>query len=61
MGFDQEKVDDLNHLQRLMGGKEPTDRVRLKIFRRGKGFMNIGLGLEEFPKVNDLPIAKDLF
>ena len=61
MGFDQEKVDDLNHLQRLMGGKEPTDRVRLKIFRRGKGFMNVGLGLEEFPKVNDLPIAKDLF
>ena len=61
MGLDQEKVDDLNHLQRLMGAKEPTDQVRLKIFRRGRGFMNIGLALEEFPKVNDLPIAKDLF
>jgi len=44
-----------------MGAKEPTDQVRLKIFRRGRGFMNIGLALEEFPKVNDLPIAKDLF
>ncbi len=61
MGFDKEKIADLNHLQRLMAGKEPTDQVRLKIYRRAKGFSYVNLSLTELPKSGDLPIEKDLF
>lgn len=61
MAFDDERIQDLNHLQRLMSAKAPTDRVRLKIYRRGKGFLNVAIGLEEIPKTTDLPVEKDLF
>ncbi len=61
MGFDKEKVADLNHLQRLMAGKEPSGQVRLKIYRRAKGFSYVNLSLTELPKSGDLPIEKDLF
>jgi serine protease Do len=61
MGFDKEKVGDLNHLQRLMTGKEPADRVRLKIYRRGKGVSYVNIALEEVPEAKDLPVDKDLF
>ena len=61
MGFDKDKVTDLNHLQRLMTQKSPSDRVRLKIYRRGKGFSYVSIGLEEVPKAGDLPVEKDLF
>jgi serine protease Do len=61
MAMDNDKVTDLNQLQRLMSQKSPSDHVRLKIYRRGRGFFYVNLGLEEFPKTSDLPIAKDLF
>lgn len=61
MGLDANKVTDLNQLQRLMHNKEPADRVRLKIYRRGKGFSHINIALDELPKASDLPIEKDLF
>jgi serine protease Do len=61
MGFDASRVDDLNHLQRLMSSKEPADRVRLKVYRRGKGFSQLSVALDELPKATDLPIEKDLF
>jgi serine protease Do len=61
MGFDKDKVGDLNHLQRLMTGKEPADRVRLKIYRRGKGVSYVNIALEEVPEAKDLPVDKHLF
>lgn len=61
MGLDTNKVTDLNQLQRLMGNKEPADRVRLKVYRRGKGFSHVNVALDELPKATELPIEKDLF
>ena len=61
MGFGNKRVDDLHHLQRLMHAKNPTDQVRLKIYRRGKGFHHVNVSLKELPKTEDLPIEKDLF
>ena len=61
MGFGKKKVEDLYHLQRLMSGKAPADRVRLKVYRRGKGFHHVNVALKELPKTEDLPIEKDLF
>lgn len=61
MGFDKDQVSDLNQLQRLMSYKSPADQVRLKIYRRGKGFSHLNVGLEEIPKSTDLPIERDLF
>jgi len=61
MGFDGNKVADLNQLQKLMIAKAPQDQVRLKIYRRGKGFRYVTVGLEEEPKSGDLPVEKDLF
>ena len=61
MGFDGVKVEDLNQLQRLMSRKEPADHVRLKIYRRGVGFKDVGVALDEMPKSDELPVEKDLF
>jgi serine protease Do len=61
VGLDKEKVTDMNHLQRLMSGKSPTDTVRLKVYRRGKGHTWHSIKLEEVPGTKDLPIDKDLF
>ena len=61
MGLDAAKVTDVNHLQRLIHGKQPADRIRLKIYRRGKGFSYLNVALDELPKTADLPIEKDLF
>lgn len=60
MGFDKNQVDDLNQLQRYMTSKAPSDSVRLKYYRRGKGYSNVTLKLEEMPKSGDLPVEKDL-
>ena len=61
MGFDDKKVMDLNHMQRLLYSKSPADRIRVKIYRRGRGFMNLSVNLEEVPPPRDLPPEKDLF
>jgi serine protease Do len=61
MGLDQEKVADMNQLQKLLLGRSPEDRVRVKLYRRSKGFMHTTLQLEEAPKATDLPTEKDLF
>ncbi|MBM4252963.1 MAG: trypsin-like serine protease [Deltaproteobacteria bacterium] len=61
MAIDNEKVLDMNQLQRMMSTRSPSDHIRLKIYRRGRGFMHVNLGLEEFPRASDLPVSKDLF
>jgi serine protease Do len=60
MAVGDDKVSDMHQLQRLMRTREPTDQVRLKVYRRGKGFMHITVGLEEAPKAGDLPVEQDL-
>jgi len=61
MGLNKSKVRDMNHLQRLLNQKSPAERVRLKIYRRGKGFINIAVNLSEIPKAQNIPKEKDLF
>jgi serine protease Do len=60
MGLGDAKVSDLNHLHRLLGGKSPAERVRLKVYHRGKGFRHVNISLEEFPKTEDLPVEQDV-
>lgn len=61
MGFDHDKVNDMNHLMRLMSGKAPSDQVRLKVYRRGKGVSYMPISLTELPEASTLPVDKDLF
>jgi S1-C subfamily serine protease len=61
MNIGQEKVYDLHMMQRLLSKHRPMEQVALKIYRRGKGFINTTVGLEEIPKNEDLPQEKDLF
>jgi serine protease Do len=61
MGLDQEKITDMNYLQKILMSRNPSDRVRLKVYRRGRGFLYISVFLEEAPKATDLPVEKDLF
>ncbi len=61
MALGNKKVYDLNMLQRLLSQRRPQERVSLKIYRRGKGFINTLVSLEEIPKNQDLPQEKDLF
>ncbi|MGE0172279.1 MAG: trypsin-like peptidase domain-containing protein [Oligoflexales bacterium] len=61
MAVNDEKVSDLNMLQRKVHNKSPSDQIRLKIYRRTKGFMNLNVSLSVIPPEKDLPEEKDLF
>jgi serine protease Do len=61
MGIGDQKVYDFNMLQRILSESKPADQIRVKIYRRGKGFLYLNVGLEEIPKNQDLPNDKDLF
>lgn len=61
VGVDQEKITDLNHMQRILTQKSPADRLRLKVFRRGRGFLNLSINLQETPSADRLPAERDLF
>lgn len=61
MTMDDTKLTDLNHFQRLLGSKSPADKIRIKLYRRGKGILHATINLEETPKAEDLPMEKDLF
>lgn len=58
---DNEKILDLNQLQRFLAHKGPGDRIKLKVYRRGKGYLFATIALEETPKADDLPQERDLF
>ncbi|MCX6118768.1 MAG: trypsin-like peptidase domain-containing protein [Proteobacteria bacterium] len=58
---DQSKVIDLNQFQRHLIGKNAGSRIKLKLYRRGKGYLTTTIVLEETPKAEDLPQEKDLF
>ena len=61
MGIDGQKVFDLNNLQKEVQHHTPNERVRLKVYRRGKGMFAATIMLGETPDSNDLPKEKDLF
>jgi S1-C subfamily serine protease len=61
MALDGKKIFDLNHLQRSLTTKSPRDRSRIKLYRRGKGFLNKNIALEEIPHSHNLPQERDLF
>ena len=61
MGIDGQKVFDLNNLQKEVHHHTPNERVRLKVYRRGKGMFAATIMLGETPDSNDLPKEKDLF
>ena len=58
---DDKKITDLNQFQRILIGKQLRGSVRLKIYRKGKGYLYATIPLEETPKAEDLPQEKDLF
>lgn len=61
MAIGSHKVYDLNMLQRLLMRRKPFDRVRIKLYRRTRGFVYVNLALEEVPKSKDLPSDSDIF
>ena len=61
VALDDQKVLDVSHIQRLLAQRNPSDRVRLRIYRRGKGFLNLNVALKETPPAKDLPMERDLF
>lgn len=57
----RKKIIDLNELQRVLSLNRPGTTIRLKVFRRGRGYLNITIRLAVTPKVGLLPDEKDLF
>ena len=60
MGVGDRKITDMNHLHKLLHSKNPADNLKVKVYRRGKGFQNMQVSLQELPKPGELPIEKDL-
>lgn len=61
MGISGAKVHDVNELQRILASHSPSERVSVRVFRRGKGFINLSLDLDEIPKSQELPQERDIF
>jgi hypothetical protein len=36
---DDQKITDLNQFQRVIIAKQPNGKVKLKVYRRGKGYL----------------------
>ncbi len=60
MGLGGHKVYDLNSLQKMLFARKPMESVSVKIYRRGRGFLQVSIKLEEMPKNKDLPQEADL-
>ncbi|MEI6832640.1 MAG: trypsin-like peptidase domain-containing protein [bacterium] len=58
---DDKKITDLNQFQRLLLSKQLKGRVKVKIYRKNKGYLFATIPLEETPKTSDLPQERDLF
>ncbi len=59
--LDGRNIMDLNQLQRILLTKPPRGSVKMKLYRRGKGYLYATVPLEETPKADELPQEKDLF
>lgn len=58
---DEKKITDLNHFQRILLDKSTHGAIKLKVYRRGKGYLTATVTLEETPKADELPQDRDLF
>ncbi len=61
MGLDNNKIFDLNQLQKILSKKSPHDTIHLKVYRRRYGFLKVPVTLKETPDARELPQEKDLF
>jgi serine protease Do len=61
LSADGKKITDLNQLQRILLDKKLRASVKLKIYRKKKGYLIATIPLEETPKTEDLPQQRDLF
>lgn len=57
----QQKITDVNMLQRHLGELKSGNQVEFKVYRRAKGYLSIKIKLQEMPKGQDLPTAENLF
>ncbi|MBI2602125.1 MAG: PDZ domain-containing protein [Deltaproteobacteria bacterium] len=60
MTVGDQKIFDLNQLESLLLRKSSKDTLKLTIFRRTKGNMEVKVTLEETPKNQELPIEDGL-
>lgn len=60
MAINDEKIMDLSHIQKILMSHKTSDTVRMKIYRREKGFMHLNIPLDATPKTTDLPLTDDL-
>ena len=61
LSADNQKIGDLNQFQRILVSKQPKGKVKLKLYRRSKGYLSATVVLEETPKAEELPQERDLF
>ena len=61
MGIDNTQIFNKNDLYKCLYTKEPKQKAKLQLFRRGKGNISIQLELGEIPKNQSLPKEEDLF
>ena len=61
MALDEHKVFDINDLKRHLATRRPFDTVKVRIYRRNSGFLQIPVVLGVTPDANELPSEKDLF
>ena len=59
--FNQQKITDVNMLQRRLGDLKTGEQVEFKVYRRAVGYMSLKLKLQEMPKGQDLPAEENLF
>jgi serine protease Do len=58
---DDQKITDLNQFQRMLINKQPRGKVKLKLYRKNKGYLFATVILDETPKADQLPQERDLF
>lgn len=61
MNIGEDAIYDLNHLQRILTGKKTEAKLKVRVYRKGQGFLFLSLDLEEVPPSKDLPQEADLF
>jgi serine protease Do len=58
--FEKDRVRNNLDLRKKLDSKKPEQVVKLQIYRRGKGLIDIPLKLGVIPRADDLPVDKDL-
>ena len=54
-GVDTQKIFDIHELNQILLEKKPTEKMKLKIYRRGKGSLEVDVSLQERPKSSQIP------